>query len=273
MFAGRHLTCRVPAIEAGSDGTRARRGILAKKNARGAGGRKAAAGGGGGRGFYFAIAAVVVVGLVAILMARDSEEKTATSVLSVAETTAVEADPAAGTAIGPMEAPVVIMEFADFLCPHCRNFNAMTGRLLRQNHTGPGGPLRWVSYEFPLWPESVLPALAVRCAEEQGKYWEMHDLLFARVDSWRDESSPARKFAGYARDLGLDGRSFETCLDEQRYIGELMASRKYGEQLGVSGTPTLFFNGRRLEAASENYSYEGLERQILAAADEPAEPE
>lgn len=223
--------------------------------------------GGGGRKFFLAIAAVVVLGLVAILSARKSGGDEEAPVLSVADTE-VAADPAAGTPIGDENAPVIILEFADYLCPHCRNFNAVTGRLLRQSYSAQGGPLRWISYEFPLWPESLVPALAAHCAEEQGKYWEMHDLLFARVDSWKAESAPLRKFVGYARDLGLDPEQFETCVAERTTLPTVMASRKYGEQLGVSGTPTLFVNGQRLEQTAEAYSYEGLERRILAAVEQ-----
>ncbi len=223
--------------------------------------------GSGARKFVLAIAALVVVGVVALLAARRSGEQAEAPVLSVADTE-VAADAAAGTAIGAEDAPAVIIEFADFLCPHCRSFNAVTGRLLRQNYAAQGGKLRWVSYEFPLWPESLVPALAAQCAEEQGKYWEMHDLLFARVDSWRSESSPLAKFVGYARDLGMDGDEFEACVAERRTLPVVMASRKYGEELGVTGTPTLFVNGRRLEQTAEAYSYEGLERRILEAGQE-----
>jgi protein-disulfide isomerase len=230
-----------------------------------AGGRKGGDGKGGHR-FLLAVAAVAVAGIVGILVARGSGGESEAPVLSVAETTAVEADPAAGKAIGPEDASIVIMEFSDYLCPHCRTFNSLTGKLLRQNYAQDGGPLRWVSYEFPLWPESVLPALAARCADEQGRYWDFHDLLFARVDSWRSERAPTRKFAGYARDLGLDGDTFDACMAEQRTMSSLMASRKYGEQLGVGSTPTLFVDGELLPHG-EAYGYENLERAILAAAE------
>lgn len=219
--------------------------------------------GGAGKGFYIALAVVVVGGIAALLLAGRSGPDPLTRPPSVAEIGA-EADPEAGVAMGPADAPVTILEFTDFQCPACKQFNALTGRLLRQNYAGPQGPVRWVAYDFPLQshPNAVPAAIAARCAEEGGRFWEMHDLLLGRQQEWAGDETPGDRFVAYARDLNLEIDAFEECLAERRHLRRIMASARYGEQLGVGGTPTLFVNGSRVE----NWSYRAMEEQIRSAA-------
>ncbi len=216
----------------------------------------------GGRGFYILIGAVVVVGGYLLMNAGGSEGAPDLAPVALAGGDIV-ADMASGTPLGAEDAPAVIMEFADFLCQHCRQFNSLSGKLLRQNYAF-SGSLKWISFDFPLWPESWAPAMAAQCAKRQGKYWEMKDLLFARVDSWKREGNPNRKFIDYARDLGLDAGAFKSCVDGQETLAEVQATRAYGESLGVSSTPTLFFNGEHVTGRDMNYG--SLEEQIQATA-------
>ena len=218
---------------------------------------------GAGRGFYIGLAVLVVAGVAALVVAGRSRDEPATRPLSVAELDAG-ADPAAGVATGPEDAPVMVLEFTDFQCPVCKQFNALTGRLLRQSVAGPEGPARWISYDFPLDQHAnALPAaLAARCAEAQGRYWEMHDLLLARQEEWASDDTPTDRFVRLARELGLDTGAFETCLAERRYIDRVVASRRFGEQLGVSGTPTIFVNGEPVRERS----YVVLEEKIRSLA-------
>ena len=213
-----------------------------------------------GKLFYLLIAAVVVVGGYLLLAARGSEEAPALAPMPLG--VAIDADASAGTPYGDDAAAVTIMDFSDYLCPHCRTFNAMSAKLLRQNHAGSGGSLRWVSYDFPLWPESWAPAIAAQCAKLQGSYWEMHDMLFARVDSWSTERNPNGKFVDYAKDLGLDSGAFKQCVDGQETLSSVQALRAYGESLGISGTPAVFFDG---EPVTNGLDYGSLEQRIQAA--------
>jgi protein-disulfide isomerase len=203
-------------------------------------------------------------------MARDSGTSAPElSPPSVAETGAApSAD--AGVAMGSPDAPVTIVEFADFLCPACRSFNAVTGKSVRRDFAGPDGPLRWINYDFPLNQASWAPALAARCAGQQGRYWELHDLLYARVEDWGTESNPNGKFIDFAESIGLDEDAFRACLSDRAGLQEVGSARRYGESIGVNSTPTLFINGRRIPPRREYYSYAGLESLILqqvAAAD------
>lgn len=221
----------------------------------------------GGKGFYLVILAVVVAGVVFLLNAggpaapEDVEDFAPVAAEGSAEGAPI-GDITDGVPLGPETAPVTILEFSDYLCPHCRQFNALSGKLLRQNFSGAEGTVRWISFDFPLWPESWAPAIAAKCADRQGKYWEMHDLLFARVDSWREQGNPNRTFVEYAKDLGLDSGTFKTCVDEQDTLEEVKAGRAYGISLGVNSTPSVFFDGQRVVT---DLDYAGMEKRIGAA--------
>lgn len=232
--------------------------------------------GGGSKWFYWVLGLVVLVGVGWLLTAgRSSGEAEALPPLSVAETTGITADPNSGVAIGPEDAAVTIYDFSDYLCPHCRDFNAMVGKLLRRNYAVPGGPLRWVSYEFPLGERSLPATVAAHCAEQQGKYWEMHDMIFAKVESWSTETNPTGKFVDIAKDIGMDTGAFRECLDKRDGVSRILASKQYGVELGVTGTPTVFVNGQPVPRTNQFYSYQGLEafiqQQAAAAAGNTAE--
>lgn len=217
----------------------------------------------GGKGFYMLLAAVVAVGGFLLMTAGGPDEVPDLAPVALAGG-AIAADMSSGTAMGAEDAPAVIMEFSDFLCPHCRQFNGLSGKLLRQNY-GNTGSMRWISFDFPLWPESWAPAIAAQCAKRQGKYFEMKDLLFARVDSWSRDSNPNGKFVNFAKDLGLDAGAFKDCVDGQETLAQVQASKAFGESLGISSTPSIFFNGEPF-AVQRDYGYGDLERMIKAAA-------
>lgn len=222
-----------------------------------------------GLGFYLILGAVAVVGAGALWYAAfGGGGAPANPPLSVADMEA-EASGAAGVSMGPADAPVTIIEFEDYRCPSCRNFNAQTGRLLRQNYaTGDDAVLRWVSYDFPVFGQvSWPPAIAARCANDQGRFWEMHDLLYARTESWYGESNPNAAFVDLAGVVGLDVGEFRQCLERRPHLQAIAASRKYGESIGVSSTPSLYLNGRPVPHTPRNTSYAGMEELVLQAVE------
>ena len=229
--------------------------------------RKPKPGGGGGvsKSFYLIIIAVIVLGGAGLLLAGMNRDE-ALGPMSLADTE-VEANPGVGVSEGAADAPAILVEFSDYQCPHCAAFNGFAGRLLRQNYVS-NGMLRWTVYEFPLehFANAIPAAIAARCAGDQGRFWEMRDMLFGNQREWATQGNPKKTFEGYATELGLDKKQFASCFNGREHLAEIMSAKKYGENQGVSGTPTLFFNGRRVSAAS----YEAIEELILAAAAERA---
>ena len=213
------------------------------------------------RKFYLLLAVVAAGGIAWLIAASGGSQSAAVPLPEIPID--IEADPSAGLALGAADAPVTIMEFADYSCPHCARFASFTGRLMRQNYVGNGGPVQWILYDYVLgtFPNSLAASIAARCAGDEGKYWAMHDLLLARQTRWAMDRDPNGRFREIADELGLDGGQFGRCLSEQRHLDRVMAVRKYGDEMGVSSTPTLFLNGRRLNLETEG-DYAVLERLV-----------
>ncbi|MDP9347739.1 MAG: DsbA family protein [Gemmatimonadota bacterium] len=164
-------------------------------------------------------------------------------VLSQAELNRVQ-----GISLGSENAPVVIWEFADYQCPGCANFATFISPLIKERLVN-SGQARFVFYDFPLvgnHPHAFLAARAGRCANEQGRFWEYHDVIFAKQPTWSRERDPAGLFVDYAQQVGLDRGKFEACLYSDRYAREVTESMQFGQAQGVEGTPSLFVNGKRL---------------------------
>jgi protein-disulfide isomerase len=158
---------------------------------------------------------------------------------------------APGVAMGPEDAPVVIYEFADFQCPGCATFATFVAPLIKEHYVEQG-TVRYVYYDFPLpnHQHSFLASRAARCGEEQGRFWEYHDLLYARQQRWSSVGDASRLFVDYAAELGLDRSAFSDCLRSDRYALEVTQNLRLGESLGVNATPTLFINGKRMPPVS-----------------------
>jgi protein-disulfide isomerase len=174
-----------------------------------------------------------------------------------------------GISMGREDAPVVIYEFADFECPHCAEWASLVEPLIRERLVQPG-TVRYVFYDFPLggaFRHSFLAARAGRCANEQGKFWEYHDRLFARQPSWAVLDDPSDFFVDLAREVGVDAGAFEQCLRSDKYQREVSLSRQLGESLNVRGTPTLFVNGEKLQTIP---SFQELERIVREKAGQAA---
>ena len=126
-----------------------------------------------------------------------------------------------------------------------------------------GNKVRIVFKDFPLpnHAEAFKAAEAAHCAGEQRKYWEMHDAMFANQ---RELQVPALKKA--ARALGLDGATFDQCLDSGRHTANVRADYELGERVGVNSTPTIYINGRALVGAQPFEAFKQIIDEELARA-------
>lgn len=150
---------------------------------------------------------------------------------------------------GPADARVTIVEFADFQCPFCRRMAPVLGQLLEKYPQD----LRLVYRQLPLTelhPNALRAAEASLCAREQGKFWEMHDALFADQDALDLDSLKKT-----ATRLRLESQPFAACLDSGRPLPSIRADAQAASDLGVDGTPGLFVNGRFVSGA---VSYEEM---------------
>ena len=151
---------------------------------------------------------------------------------------------------GPIDAPVTIIEFSDFGCPYCAKFALETLPQLQREFVE-SGRLRWqyVPFELGMFPNGGEAARAGECAGEQGRFWEMHDLLYERQREWKSSDAPEALFADFARTVGLDADRFASCYRENRPGQRIALHNQVAEQLGVRATPSFLVNGRPVEGA------------------------
>lgn len=137
---------------------------------------------------------------------------------------------------GETGASVAIVEYADFECPYCGEYQHDTYPQIAKDYIQ-SGKVRYLFRDFPLpvHPHALIAARAARCAGEEGKFWEMHDSLFAKQNAIRDVDMPGR-----AQDLGLDTAKFAECLSSNRYTDEINKGAADAQRMGIQGTPTFF---------------------------------
>ena len=168
---------------------------------------------------------------------------------------AVPVDPEHDHVRGPADAPVTLVEYGDLECPYCGQAEPVIRELLAEF-----GDLRYVWRHLPLvdvHPHAELAAEASESAAEQGKFWEMHDLLLGHQDALE-----TRDLVGYAMELDLDIAKFKDDLYKRAHSGRIAEDVDSADLSGVSGTPTFFLNGRRHYGA---YDIESLTAAVRAA--------
>jgi len=170
----------------------------------------------------------------------------------------VEADPS--RLRGSADAPVTIVEFADYQCPYCRSVQEVVSKIVEKY----SGKVRFGFRDFPLrqiHPDAERAAQASRCAGEQGKFWEYHDLLFA--NQARLDPSGVRE---YAHTAGLDLEQFGACLASGKFAAQVESDIQSGLGAGVSSTPTFFVNGIVLVGSQPASAFENIIESELAGA-------
>ncbi len=162
--------------------------------------------------------------------------------------------------LGPADAPVTLVEFLDPECESCGAFHPTLKSILKDYD----GKVRLVVRYMPFHPNSVLAASWTEAAGEQGRYWEMQELLFRRQPEWGEihghggpavpavrREQPAVLFERYAAELGLDVERVRAAVAGNRYAAKVERDKRDGLSLGVSRTPTFFVNGRQLARFSQ----------------------
>lgn len=162
--------------------------------------------------------------------------------------------------LGSPEAKVTIVEFSDFQCPFCARYTLETFPQIKQEFVDTG-KIKMVFKNFPLanHANAKIAAEASECANDQGKFWEYKSTLF------RDQQAlAASDLKKYAKDLGLDETTFNSCLDSKKYSDEVSGDLEDGLSAGVTGTPTFFINGEKLVGAYPFSEFQRIINQKLA---------
>ncbi len=159
---------------------------------------------------------------------------------------------------GKANAPVTVVEFSDFQCPFCARAE---GELVKVRDAYKDQvKIVYKDFPLPIHPNAPKAAVASRCAREQEKYWEYHDILFANNNAL--EVPNLKKFAA---DLKLDTTKFDACLDSDKYAQAIAKDVEDGNRAGVSGTPAFFINGRLLSGAQPFTAFQEAIEDALAS--------
>jgi protein-disulfide isomerase len=161
--------------------------------------------------------------------------------------------------LGPSDALVTIVEFSDFQCPFCSRVEPT----IKQIHETYGKDVRVAFKQNPLpFHNNAVPAAAASLeARDQGKFWEMHEKLFANQQALDKD-----KLEGYAKEVGLNVAKFKTALETDKHKAEIDADQKLARDLGASGTPSFFINGRSLRGAQPFDAFKKVIDEELAKA-------
>jgi protein-disulfide isomerase len=179
-----------------------------------------------------------------------------------------------GTAMGNPNAPVKIVAYEDFQCPSCRLYTEQVEPLLIQNEIKNGE----VYYQYRNFPiidqssttkESHQAANAALCAADQGKFWEYHNMLFNNQEGENVGSFTDKRLQAFAQTLGLNMSDFNACFAADKHLAQINSDIQAGQQAGVTGTPSVFVNGKEV---SPGYipTYDQMKQAIQEALGTPA---
>lgn len=162
---------------------------------------------------------------------------------------------------GNPEAAVSLVEYSDLQCPACATFQPIITELLAQY--GDKIKFEYKHFPLPMHPFALRAAVAAEAAGQQGKFYEFHDVVFQNQDEWSRASSPNSFFIKYASDLGLDVEQFKSQMEAKDLRNKVLRDQKDGQALGITGTPTFFLNGEKMEFDT----YQAFIEQVALAAD------
>lgn len=178
-----------------------------------------------------------------------------------------------GYVMGSPDAKVELVEHGDFECPACGRYAELNEPEIRAQYVNTGKiRFRFIDYPLTGHQNTLNASNAAACADEQGKFWEMHDLIYATQYQWSaliggpEAGDPDKHFRSIARQInGLDGSKFDECLSSRRMMPKVQAHLRIGEARGVRSTPTFFLNNQMFYLLSQDQLKATLDAAITAA--------
>lgn len=155
---------------------------------------------------------------------------------------------------GAKDGKLTLVEFGDFQCPACGAYEPIVRQVLADNKD----TLKFSFRHFPLMQihkNALLAAKASEAAALQGKFWEMHDIIYDKQDEWSGSLNARDFFLVYATTIGLDTKKFLNDIDAKSVEEKILSELKEGVRLNIQGTPTFFLNGKKLENIGDLASF------------------
>ena len=217
------------------------------------------------KSFYIGLAAAAVVGIAALSYITGQAAKKRIITL----------DPnlppvsSQGYVMGSPTASVELIEFGDFECPGCADYSEMKEPDIRKEYVSTGKiRFRFIDTPLNIHRNTLNASNAAACADEQGKFWEMHDMIFATQHLWNAQatSDPDSHLKSLARQItGIDGSKFDECVSSRRMVPKVQAHLKLANDRGINGTPTFILGSQQFGGLPINQLRAVLDRAIAAA--------
>jgi protein-disulfide isomerase len=226
------------------------------------------------KGFYVLIAVVAIGGIAGLSYAATHNSAPPPIVLDQSAPSVN----SSGYVLGNPDAKVELTEFGDFECPACEKFSELTEADFRAKYVNTG-KVRFRFIDFPLinvHRNTLNASVAAACADEQGKFWEMHDMLYVRQPDWNGEATnnPDKAIKAFAPSIpGLDVKKFNECLDSRKTLPKVQAHFKLAEARQVGQTPTFAIGNVQFVFADSPSPLEQISVRLdsaLKAAETPA---
>lgn len=224
----------------------------------------------GQKSFYYLLGGIALVG-VALVAARVFGGKSvsipANVVVAPGDTTGFR-----GYLIGSESAPVEVTEYADYQCPSCANFDAVSWPDIKERLVD-AGKIRFRYRDFPLdqiHRNARISAHAAACADDQGKFWGMKSALYRRQPEWSESGSPMSVMTLAAKDATLDIPLWKSCMESAKYAGRIQASADEALRVGIGSTPTFLIAGRLYEGLAADAMVKLVDSLVALKATAPA---
>lgn len=219
---------------------------------------------------WILIGGIVLVAALVVFAVVWPQIKSAGTIITV---TPEPVKNASGLSLGDAKAPATIDVFEDFQCPACQFFTQSVEPQIIKELVNTG-KARYVFHNYPFLDDQVAPnggesdqaANAAMCANEQGKFWEMHNTLFANWNGENQGNLSDQRLKSMAQSIGLDMNAFNACFSADKYKAEIQADMDKGKQMGVNGTPSVFVNGHLAGQPGKIATYEDIKQAVDAAA-------
>ncbi|HSU15411.1 DsbA family protein [Longimicrobium sp.] len=165
---------------------------------------------------------------------------------------------------GSDSAKVTVIEISDFQCPYCRMFFDSTYRRFDSTYVRTGKVrLVFVNYPLPMHSQAFAASKAAMCAGAQGRFWQMHDILFSRQRDWAGQADASQRFTRYAGELGVNAAEYRDCFDNDRVAPLITNDLTQAASSGVNSTPTFIINREKVLPGAIPYA--DLAREVDAA--------
>ena len=214
--------------------------------------------------FYVVLGAIALAGVAALGWAVLRPDEGPTPVTAVTPASGVPTG-ARGYLRGDSSAPVQIIEFADFECPSCGHFATVTEPDVRQRIIDAGlANLTYFDLPLPQHLNSVAASMAAACADDQGRFWEMHDAIYAAQLDWNSQATnrPRGVLKRLAQGVGLDVGAWEQCFDSRKHQARIEANAAEAGRRGATSTPTFIIAGQMYRGSM---SYDDLKAAVDSA--------